>query len=707
MALGHDHVTQLSGRSKQTRMSLYKSARFEDTSKTETSPRWASLAWPVWLIAAIVAVIPRFQFHLDIFRAIDFRLYVFLWVALATAGVAAAIYIRLRVRVLWRHEPAILLGIVALFGLVYAPLAAVVVAWIAAVAFACGARTLRALDLDPEPAPAGLCGLGLLSCGMFALGLLHGYRTGILFAVMAALTVALRRSLWDQMIAVRRMGRGWADAPELKSSSVGLAVFSSAILVTFACVAWLTPTWFGDSVRFHLPLVLSYLKSHSIAVPDLIPYGYYPQGFEVLATLGYALGGQVAAQGIEPLFFLIAVALLIQIARACGTSRKWAIVGAALGASTPFLHWTGVVFKNDISMSAFQLGALLCFFRWRESHNFRSILLGTFFVAMSFEIKYVALMGAVPLGILYAFALVRTRHRIRWGIAAVAVFACAGLMWPLRTYVVKGSMTFPQQASRAVTVASLQAKTGPAISSHVWLPYRVFSEGKRYFESGSNTPLGIGLLLVAPLWFLKVREPSAQRAERVVWLFVGLYYVYWALVGIVLRYAITPVLLLSVLGAAQLDRMRPWSANLCLGATFIFSIPVLAIMELAPAHVPFFAKTIDASEFLTRSLPPYAAVHFLQGHVPSGARIASLGDWAAAYAPDPSRFDVTYRTTRLYTADDVKKLLANTNADVLILPNSRNLEEWEAAARIYRNLARIHTDADFVVYRLSDLNPPH
>ena len=47
---------------------------------------------------------------------------------------------------------------------------------------------MRALQLDPEPALAGLCGLGLLSCGMFTLGLMHGYRTGILFALMAALT---------------------------------------------------------------------------------------------------------------------------------------------------------------------------------------------------------------------------------------------------------------------------------------------------------------------------------------------------------------------------------------------------------------------------------------------------------------------------------------------------------------------------------------
>lgn len=688
-------------------MKLYESTQFEDTSKTETSAQVAGALWTFWLIAAIFAVIPRFRFHLDIFRSISFPLYVFLSVALAVAGVCAALYVKLRVRGLWRREPAILLGIVGLFGLVYDPLAFAVMLWIAAVALSCGARTLRALGLDTEPALAGLCGLGLLSCGMFVLGLMHGYRTGILLAILTVLTVALHRSLWDQVHAIRRIGRVWAGAPELKSSSVGLAMFFAGILVIFACLVWLTPTWFGDSIQYHLPLVLSYLKSHSIAVPEVNPYGYYPQGFEVLAVLGYALGGQEAAQGIEPLFFLIGVALLICIARACGMPRPWAIVGSVLAVSTPFLHWTGVVLKNDIAMSAFQLGALLCYFRWRESRSFQNILLGTFFLAMSFGIKYVALLGAVPLVILYAVALARTKHRFRWFVTAAAIFICAGLAWPLRTYLIKGSMTYPQQASLAVKITSAPTtNTGLAILSYVSLPYRLFVEGKRYFESGTNTPLGIGLLLVAPLWFLRVRDPSTRRAERILWFFVALYYVYWAMVGIVLRYAITLVMLLCLLAAARLGRMPTWSINLCLGATFIFAVPVLAIIELAPAHLPFFAKRIDASEFLRRSLPPYDAVHFLKEHVSPETPVASVGNWAVAYAPDPSRFDHVYRTDRVYSATDVESLLKGTDAEILILPNGANLGELESAARMYRSLQRIHTDPDFIVYRLSAFRPP-
>jgi hypothetical protein len=60
-----------------------------------------------------------------------------------------------------------------------------------------------------------------------------------------------------------------------------------------------------------------------------------------------------------------------------------------------------------------------------------------------------------------------------------------------------------------------------------------------------------------------------------------------------------------------------------------------------------------------------------------------------------------YSDDRHYKPADVSKILEESRSRYLILPNSANLEELEAAARQHYHLERLYQDRDFVVYALA------
>jgi hypothetical protein len=174
------------------------------------------------------------------------------------------------------------------------------------------------------------------------------------------------------------------------------------------------------------------------------------------------------------------------------------------------------------------------------------------------------------------------------------------------------------------------------------------------------------------------------------------YYTLWTFEAAVLRYAVAPVLLLAVLGAARLALFPKPLAIAALGAALLFSIPDLILIEMAPAQIPLFLKRIDAATFLRATLPPYGAVEFLNQHAAPSDSIASVGDWSAAYSPNPAKFHLVYLDKRIYSPSAVLELLQPADR-YLILPSRPNLAELESAARQDRRLTRLYQDPHFVV----------
>jgi Dolichyl-phosphate-mannose-protein mannosyltransferase len=666
------------------------------------APRWMILAWIAWICAILALAFRPFLRILGIFRQVDPKLYVAMLAALAAGVVAASAYHLLRRRGFWRWEPIVLPGALLVLCAIYSPAGVAMTLWLASSAFALGKFAADQVGVRAGIELSTLGGLGIFSVVLFVLGMSHAFYSWVFLLLLLLPLPLLWKYFRDVTGELRALHTAWVSDPELIAPHVSVAMFAAVLLALITAATSLTPAWNGDTVEFHIPLIRVFFASHALTVPRAIPYGYFPQGFEVLAMMSYAFVGQIAAQFVNPLFFCLSIAVLYRIARACGISRSWAIAGLVLGISIPFVHWTGSVTKNDIPLAGYELAALLCWFRWRETQLFRWLAVSAFFIAMSFDIKHVALFGAIPWALAVAYSLWRQPRKFSRTALLAGILILFGSFWQLRAYVATGNPIAPEPL-RLVTAI---ARSGRSHHRHrFWLfaGYNVHFHGRANFQSPTQNPAGIVLLLLAPLWLIRRAAGTNWGAEAVLWLFVLVYYPPWAVEAAILRYAVAPALLLAVLGVARLALFPRSLAVSAMSAALLFSLPVVILIEMAPAQIPLFLKQINAATFLRRTLPPYGAVEFLDHHATASDSIASVGDWAAAYAPNPANFHVFYLNERLYNPGSVRMLLKPEDR-YLILPAQPNLQTLESAAGDDFRFSRVYQDRDFVVDTVQPLS---
>jgi hypothetical protein len=656
--------------------------------------QWIGVAWAAWICVILALTFRPFLQNLDIFRQVDPKLYLLMLAALGATVPAAAAYHFLRRRAFWRWEPIVLPIAFVLLCAFYSPGGVAVTLWMLAAAFATGRFATSKLGIQADLALSTLAGFGILSALLFVLGMSHAFYPWAFALLFTIPPVLFWKRFGELASELRAMRSGWLNHQEMTAPHVSIALFAVIVLALIATATLLTPAWNGDTIQFHLPLMRVFLSAHALTVPPAIPYGYYPQGFEVLGAAAYALAGQTAAQFVNPAFFCLAILVLYRIARCCGISPSWAIAGVVLGVSIPFLHWTGSVTKNDFPLAAYQLAALLCYFLWRDTRLFRWLLVSAFFIAMSFDVKHTAIFGAIPWSLACANALWRQPRKLSRAASLAAVVLVLGMFWEARAYLATGNPFSP--ASSPEVVQGRQSRLKRRLLRLMDAPYAVHFHGKANFQSPTQNPMGIVLLLLAPLWLIPRPSGGPRRIEAVLWLFVIIYYPLWAFEAGALRYLVVPVLLLAILGAARLALFPRPLALAAMGAALLFSLPVVILIEMAPAQIPLFLKQIDAATFLRRTLPPYGAVQFLNQHATASDSISSIGDWAAAYAPNPANFHLVYLNRRRYQPASVRALMQPGDR-YLILPNTPDLADLESAARQDRRLTRVYKDPDFVV----------
>jgi hypothetical protein len=659
------------------------------------APRWMVIGWIAWVCGVLALAFRPFLKNLGIFRQVDPKLYLAMLAALGASIVAAAGYHFLRWRGFWRWEPIVLPVAFLVLCAVYSPAGVAMTLWMLAAAFATGKFATNQLGVQAGMGLSILAGLGVFSTLLFVLGTTYALYPWVFVLLFLAPLALFWKTFRELTAELRAMRAAWINDPDLTAPHVSVALFAAIILALITAATMLTPAWNGDTIEFHLALMRVFLAAHALTVPQAIPYGYFPQGFEILAATAYSLAGQIAAQFVNPAFFFLGILVLYRIARACGISRSWAVVGVILGISIPFVHWTGSVTKNDAPLAVYDLAAVLCWFRWRETRLFRWLPVSAFFIAMSFDIKHVAIFGAIPWALACIYSLWRQPKTFSRVAALAAVVILLGTFWQVRAYLATGNPISP--ATTGTMEARAEARTARR-GREMWVltAYNAHFRGRRNFQSPTQNPVGILLLLLAPLWLIRRARGTSWGTEAILWLFVILYYPPWSLEAGVLRYAVAPALLLAVLGTARLALFRSPLAIAAMGAALLFSMPVVIIMEMAPAQVPFFLKQIDGTTFLRRTLAPYGAVEFLDRHATVSDSVASIGDWAAAYSPNPANFHILYNNDRIYTPASVGSMLKPDDR-YLILPARPNLAELESAAREDRWLTRLYQDQDFVV----------
>ena len=688
--------------------------------------RWPSAAshWLccAWLAVAVAITLGPFWWHLQYFKSPGPQFYALLLASLPLLALVLMGYPFARRRWLWHYEPVILAAALAAAGLLYEPVAVLVALWMFAACYAAGRRVRRWMHLETpgvaeELAVSTALGLGLLLFILFWLGLAGGYYRVTVAVLLALPCLALwsdLRALPHQFLAIFRR---WRAEPELASPLAGvLVIFAALFLVCGAAVA-LAPSLTFDVLKMHLSAVLYYAAHHTLQPLPLLDYSYFPQGGEVLMTVAFLLGGQAAAQLVSPLCFLLVLLLLYATARRCSIGPLAASAGCVLGASIPFLHWTGSVAKNDMLMALLQLAGLYAYLRWRESRNFHWILAGAFLVAMTFAVKHVALFGAIPLGLLYLAAAWREPRRWRAVAALALVLVAFGLEWHVRTYLLTGNPLYPETFHRGTTMLP----TAPGLSRaerllrFLTLPYRVHFLGRRFFESPSDNPAGVALVFFAPLCLL-LRRRTPLPAERACLCFAAVYLIYWATQAAVLRYAIVPLLILMSLSAARCmalaGSLAQWARGLLAGAlayALLFALCVVLIIEVNGPQLRYFAFRIDKSQYLREALRTYRSLESLRAPWRAGDRIFAIGNCSYAYSPDPAAMNCSMPGRDGYGPSDTARILDLLRARdyrFLIAPEHPIRQAIVDGLRPARRAVPLYRDPYFTVYELMGKEAP-
>jgi len=675
--------------------------------------RGAAVGWIAWLAVAVFVTLGNFIWEFHYFGNPGPPFQRLIAVLLPAFLAALAAYLWIRRRGFWKREPACIGALLLAALLYYQFVATIVTVWVFIACCALGRWLRERLGLDCESPVGGIAisaaiGFGAVTVLLIPLGLAHGYYP----AVFAALLGAASIGLWRQILALGRDFRSilqaWKQDASLRDPLAGVAVVFGAIAVAMTAIVAIAPSVAFDVLRMHLPAVIFYSSHHVLAPVPGLAYSYYPQGAELLMTLGYTLAGQPAAQMIAALFFGLTALVGLRLVREAGADRVAALAAIAGAVSIPFLHWSGSVAKNDLMLAFFELTALYEWLRWRTSGNFRWIQLGACLVAAGFGVKYVALYGAVPLAILFLYAAWKQQRPVRAVASLALLFFLLCGYWPIRAFVLTGNPVYPKSIQSSIKMSAIRAVAKPATAPHKdgrhhgRILKKIHFNGQALFESPLECPTGIYMLIAAPAWLL-FRKRVANPAERACLFFAALYLLYWASTQLVLRYSIPGIFILQALTIARLAGFyrrtsAPIRASiLCAGVyCLLFASLGAAIIDLNAPQLQILRGKVDGSGYLGEALATFNSLEFLRRNGGVGERVFSIDNCSDAYAPQQMAF-TSYTAMQLQWPKPQAKLRA-ADYSWLVLPSGiapATLDQFNLRDRFTER----YRDASFVVFR--------
>lgn len=643
--------------------------------------------WIIWLLFAFAVTFTPFRTLADVFRTHS------------PAPVAAALpaipfllalgaWITHRLR-LPRWEPFLLIALPTLLCLAKAPIPTLLAAALFLSAHAIGARLL---SNPPESTVLRIglrfgLGIGILTFSLFLTGL-AGLLRWQLAVVLLLPALDLRALLTD----IELLRARWAEMEDLRHPAVSVLYFFALGFAVLGALWIITPNIAWDPLKMHLASARWYVETGTFSPVPLVPESYYPQGAELLMALLWTLGGQPAAQLVAPVFFLGILLTTAAILRQCGLAPAAVFCGIVVAAATPFLHWTAFVAKNDTPLAFFLLASLVCLLHKR-------LYLATFFLALAFGIKHVALFGAVGLTPLFLREIWLSPKRVRTLAAVAALFLALGTFSLVRTYTLTGNPLYPENASRTVDVSVVNhpyQSTGERVMRYVGIPWLLHFDGQRAFESSSRNPMGFWLVFFALSWLSWIIDRTT--ALRLTLLFCVIYLLYWVSILVTLRYAFAPIFLLLALSAPALFRLPRWLALPAAFYCLTFSLAVCTLIEVSPPQLLWLGGRLNTDGFLRQALPMYSAAQALHGKATKTDRILALDSCPTPYAPFPGTVRCLHHTD---FQDSPVRLLDEIKTGAyrfLILPPS----ELRRQTLLPLTSKEVYSDPQFAVF---DLNP--
>ncbi|MFA5140236.1 MAG: phospholipid carrier-dependent glycosyltransferase [Elusimicrobiota bacterium] len=532
----------------------------------------------------------------------------------------------------------------------------------------CGRLLLRVLNVgglsESERTLIGATlGLGLLSQGMFLLGVLGGMKAWAVSALLGVFWVVGFTELRDLLASLVGSLGLLRDRPALAG---GTFVCLGALL----WLAWVPPHHY-DALVYHLPLAAAYVKAGRIFPVEHLLFTHFPQNAEMLYSMALLLGSDLLAQMLTWLATFLSVWWVFEM------GKRFLRIGTVLLACLLVVTHTSVMLLTPTAyvecvVMLWITAAVLSTLRWRSESDEESgprgwLAMAGIFAGLGVGTKYYA--GICP-ALIGFYLLCRwlasafggphsafARERLKDGFVFAGTAVLAGAPWLVKNVVFVGNPVFPFLYRffplRGVEWSAMSAQRYFEIMTEYGIPEgRFWSELLRfpYLAASGSTRFGGGADVLGGLGWapLFVSVPlalwAAWRKRPMRWLLAYClgHWLLWYNTGVVLRFLVVIVPLASMLAADGLSQAweRMGSAGrVLLGAALAVMLWTnLALFLSVNAMVdslPVLVGLKTRQQFLSEKLDYYPCAAFARERLDPDDRVLIFGEQRGFYVEQP------------------------------------------------------------------------
>ena len=478
------------------------------------------------------------------------------------------------------------------------------------------------------------CFLGATAT-LYLIGGLGGFVSSPLLNVTAAAAVSLTGSFFLYVFFIRLLDKNrW---PFLLWLLI-LLVLSAEVVLS------LLPPTARDELTHHLAIPRLYIKEGRILEVPFAPYSYYPMLLDMLYTPWVRWGWDSIPKLIHGLYgFMTALLLYAYLSRRL--SSIYGLLGFFFFIFTPAIlrlsHWAYV----DLGVTFYSTASLLCLLRWsEESGGKRWMMLAGLSAGFALATKPNGLLVFLLLFFVLLFLMARRLHRDGVGkvTSQVLLFAFLALVvlspWLLKNLAWTGNPLFPFFTGFLGGAGESGGEPGLGLldrrrllyGESWWqistLPLRVFFFGQddrpQYFDGVLN-PM---LILFLP-WAFKGKWESEKK---ILFGFSVFYFLYAAfLVELRIRYIlpVVPPLVILLVYSLHNIYLRIVHPSLLFGTVLILLAMNGVYLwnyfhEVSP--LDYLRGHESREAYLTRVLPDYPSLQFINQRLPSTAKVYFL-----------------------------------------------------------------------------------
>jgi hypothetical protein len=495
-------------------------------------------------------------------------------------------------------------------------------------------------------------GLGFVANGVFLLGLIGLLKPLPIFLWLAVVWFWTRRERVTSVsyfnALIQHSKSFWRKQNPIERCLIALG----ALVMVFSFIQALTPPWDYDGLMYHLEGPRQFLGlSRIILLPDLWAANG-PFLIEMLFTIGLAFGSEVFARLVHWLYSILLILVLYHFSRKF-LSQRSSLVAVCILIGIPTYSQFAHIAYIDISWAYYEFLGFLAFFYWisnlknPDKSNTHWLTLSAIASGFALATKYISI---AQVGILAALILVNNLvSQPKESLKNLAIFlgltALIASPWYLKNWILGGNPFYPLffggvdwPSERIEWLATYLNSFGLGVDlgSLIALPWNIYAQN-RYF----TTFLG-DLDIPSILFPLLLLLPGVHTVsnKKLLGLYLMARLLAWVFSSQQTRFLLPAFPLMCFLTAAVLERLDSFmhlgrrigflSIGMS-GSLVIFTLYYSMIMVRLTMPLGVITGVESKAGFLSRVLPDFAAISFINDQLPPNARVLFLWDGQGYY----------------------------------------------------------------------------